>query len=209
VVPFKSGRHERGWVKNVVAIGNACGFVEPLEATSLGAIGTEAALLVETLIDADFTPGPAQVKHFNQAMAMNWDNIRRFLAIHYKFNTRLDTPFWRACRADTDLAGAEDIVAFYEENGPSHHGQVLLLNQLDQFTIHGWLSLLVGMRVPHRSRFEPSGAERTEWRRIGEQIKKQAQSAMSVKEALDALRTPAWRWSPDFYKPMAPLMKSK
>ena len=91
---------------------------------------------------------------------MNWDNIRHFLAIHYKFNTRLDTPFWRACRADADLAGAEDIVEFYEENGPSHLGQVMLLNQLDQFTIHGWLSLLVGMRVPHRSKFEPSQAER-------------------------------------------------
>ena len=75
VVRFKSGRHERGWVKNVVAIGNACGFVEPLEATSLGAIATEAALLVETLIDADFTPGPAQIKHFNNATATIWDTF--------------------------------------------------------------------------------------------------------------------------------------
>ncbi len=205
VVRFKAGRHDRGWVKNVVAIGNACGFVEPLEATSLGAIGTEAALLVETLIDADFAPGEHQVKHFNRAVAMTWDNIRRFLAIHYKFNTRLDNAFWRACRADTDLAGAEEIVDFYQENGPSHHGRVLLLNQLDQFTIDGWLALMVGMRIPHRSGFAPTEAERNEWRRIGQHLKQQAQSAMTVKEALQAIRTPQWRWSPDFYKPMAPL----
>ena len=84
----------------------------------------------------------------------------------------------------------------------------MLLNQLDQFTIHGWLSLMVGMRVPHRSKFEPSQAERTEWRRISEELKKQAQSAMTVKEALEALRTPAWRWSPEFYKPMALLLRN-
>ena len=34
-VKFISGRYERAWVKNVVAVGNSCGFVEPLEATSL------------------------------------------------------------------------------------------------------------------------------------------------------------------------------
>jgi tryptophan 7-halogenase len=209
VVHFKSGRSQRSWVKNVVAIGNASGFVEPLEATSLGAIGTEAALLTETLIDADFAPGPAQIKHFNAAMATAWDNIRRFLSIHYKLNTRLDNEFWRACRADVDLAGAEDIVEFYQENGPSYHGRVMHLNQLDQFTIDGWLSLLVGMSVPHRSSFRPSEAECTEWRRINEHFKMQAQSAMTVKQALEAIRSPRWRWSPDFYKPIPPLLRQR
>jgi tryptophan halogenase len=205
VVRFKSGRYERGWVKNVVAIGNACGFVEPLEATSLGAIASESALLSETLIDADFEPRPAQVKQFNLATATLWDNIRRFLAIHYKLNTRLDNPFWRACRADTDLAGAEDIVEFYQENGPSYHARLTLLNQLDQFTMDGWLALLVGMKVPYRSPYVPTDAERAEWQRICGHHKRQAESGMSIKQALDVIRAPAWRWNPDFYKPMAPL----
>src|SRR6185436_5095512 len=34
VVRFRSGRYERSWVGNVVAVGNAAGFVEPLEATA-------------------------------------------------------------------------------------------------------------------------------------------------------------------------------
>ena len=32
IVKFRSGCHQRPWVENVGAIGNACGFVEPLEA---------------------------------------------------------------------------------------------------------------------------------------------------------------------------------
>src|SRR5207244_1117453 len=35
VVKFRTGRYARNWVQNVVGIGNAVGFVEPLEATSL------------------------------------------------------------------------------------------------------------------------------------------------------------------------------
>ena len=35
----------------------------------------------------------------NRYNARAWDDIRDFLAVHYKFNTRIDTPFWRACVA--------------------------------------------------------------------------------------------------------------
>jgi tryptophan halogenase len=204
IVQFKSGRYERSWVKNVVAIGNASGFVEPLEATSLGAIGAECALLAETLLDCDFQPNASQVREFNRAMATNWDNIRRFLAIHYKFNTRLDTPFWRACRADTDLAGAEDIVDYFQQNGPSVHARLTLLNQLDQFTIDGWLALLVGMKVPYARTHEATEAERSEWRRISGHFCKQAQQALTIREALDIIRSPRWHWNRDFYKPIPP-----
>jgi tryptophan halogenase len=46
VVKFRSGRYARNWVGNVVGIGHAAGFVEPLEATAL-----------QVILDAIHKPG--------------------------------------------------------------------------------------------------------------------------------------------------------
>ena len=91
VVKFVSGRYRRGWVENVVAVGNAAGFVEPLEATALGTISTQCRLLASSLIDADGEVLPAGVAQYNEHHARSWDGIRNFIAVHYRFNTRLGT----------------------------------------------------------------------------------------------------------------------
>lgn len=199
IVPFKSGRYRNAWVGNVVAIGNACGFVEPLEATSLGAISSESALLFEVLEDSECEPTPSQLRYFNERVGVSWDNIRRFLAIHYKLNTRLDTPFWQACRAETDLAGAEPIVEFFQENGPTDLARQSLLNAYDQFTIDGWLTLLVGMKVPYRKRYVPTREELQIWAQSRAQMRTRAKQGFTVKDALALVRSPRWKWSPNFY----------
>src|SRR5262249_58289961 len=117
-VTFVTGRYERSWVKNVVGIGNASGFVEPLESTSLGVICDESDSLVNSLLECGRRPTPTVVRQYNKRFAAKWDNIRGFLAVHYKFNTGMDTPFWRACRADCELGPAAEAVEYYPENGP-------------------------------------------------------------------------------------------
>jgi tryptophan halogenase len=76
--------------------------------------------------------------------------IRDFLAIHYRFNTRLDTPFWKHCREATALHGAERIVDYYSENGPSNaFAGDLLTPETSIFQLEGFFALLLGQRVPH------------------------------------------------------------
>src|SRR5438552_12162174 len=119
IVKFISGRYERAWVKNVVAIGNASGFVEPLEATALGMIGTRSQLLAQVLMETDRQVVPDQVDLYNRHHRRLWDTIRDFLACHYRFNHHLSTPFWRHCQNETDLAGARPMVEYYQEYGPT------------------------------------------------------------------------------------------
>lgn len=194
VIKFVSGRYERCWVKNVLAIGNACGFVEPLEATALGVIAMQSRLLADTLLDCDRQLRPTQISNYNDWHARNWDSIRGFIAVHYKYNTRIDTPFWRACQADTVLGRAEPIVEYYQQNGPSSMWQPTLFDEFDQFKMGGYASMMVGMKVPYQQTHSPTTAELRTWEAKRARFKDMASRAMTVKESLDAIRAPSWRW---------------
>ena len=122
VIPFRSGRHQRFWVKNVVAIGNAAAFVEPLESTSLSTLCLQCQALTEVLADCGLEPNSATNLVFNRQLTRVYDTIRDFLSVHYRFNRRLDTPFWRECLAKVEIHGARRPVEFYQENGPSALG---------------------------------------------------------------------------------------
>jgi len=198
-VKFASGRYERSWVKNVVGIGNSSGFVEPLESTSLGVICDESDSLVNSLIECDRKPKPTIVRQYNKRFALKWDNIRDFLAVHYKFNTGMDTPFWRECREKCDLAGATEVVEFYRENGQGTYHQQTLLNRLSQFGLEGYWSLLIGQQVPYQSPYIPPPHEREIWRQIQDAFKAKAIAGVGVKEALTVVRSPDFYWPPNLY----------
>lgn len=184
VVKFVSGRYQRSWVKNVVAIGNSSGFVEPLEATALSVIATRAMQLTELLQGCDLELQPVCAGLFNRVTARIWDGIRRFLATHYRFNSRLDSPFWRHCRQHTDLAGAEELVEWYRQVGPSPYVADGLVDPLDVFGMDGYLTTLVGQCVPYRSAFVPSAQELARWNAVREQNRQRARRALTVAQAL-------------------------
>jgi tryptophan halogenase len=194
IVRFVSGRRRSVWVKNVVAIGNAAGFVEPLEATALAAICQGMAWLVHSLLDTGREVRASQVAMYNTACIEAWDGIRRFLSIHYKFNTRIDNPFWRACWSDTDLAGAEEIVEYYQANGPSTLWKPLLTSRVEVFRYEGYLALLAGQQVPHCGRFEPTAQEPERWRQFQRYLSDLAERAYSIPDGLRLIRSPRWVW---------------
>ena len=194
VVKFRSGRYARNWVGNVVGIGNSVGFVEPLEATALQVICVEASTLADSLIDSLCAPTPSLVTLYNDYNAQAWDDIRDFLAVHYKFNTRLDNPFWQACRNDTKLHDAEFLVEFYKENGPSVVAGAQLLHSSNSFGMDGYLAMLIGQEVPHAKPFTPSAAEAKLWKDRCATWALEARRGMDVKQCLDAMRKPGMKW---------------
>jgi tryptophan halogenase len=194
VVKFRSGRYQRGWVDNVCAIGNACGFVEPLEATSLMVICSQCETLAQFLQYTMLSPTPTIRKLYNQLLGETWDEIRDFLALHYKLNTMLDTPFWRQCRDETDLSSIGGLLEFYEENGPMGFSRDLLNAKVHNFGIEGFLVMLVGNRAPYRGRHHATAAERDIWNRHRAAFAEQAAAGMDAREALAVIRRPEWRW---------------
>jgi tryptophan halogenase len=199
VVKFVTGRYARTWVKNVVAIGNASGFVEPLESTSLSFICTESLWLIEGLLDAGRQVRPSVVALFNKRVGKAWDIIRQFLALHYKFNDRLDTPFWRECREKTDVCDAGEFLDFFRENGPSPLWVKTLLHPDDQFQMEGYLAMLVGQAVPYHTTFVPSEGERQAWAQAQRRFEAQARAGFDVREALAMVRSPRFQFPQDLY----------
>ncbi len=160
LVKFASGRRRSAWVQNVIGVGDASGLVEPLAGSTSQMISHDASRLTEILLDSKLNPGSA-ARTYNARSGSNWDAVRDFLALHYRFNTRLDTPFWRACRADVDLGAAFELVSLYQQEGPGERGAYVLPAGFSWlgFTADACYTLLLGQRVPYRKTYEPSDDE--------------------------------------------------
>ena len=107
-------------MKNVVAIGNAGGCVDPLQATELRMICQASRLVAESLLETDRQPSEAVKRLANNAWGKIWDDLRWFLALHYKYNAKVQSDFWTSCREKINLEGLEPLLDAYQSSGPSH-----------------------------------------------------------------------------------------
>ncbi len=197
IVKFNSGHIRRQWVKNVVAIGNSGGFVEPLEATALTLICGFAQDLVISLQHSQLAPTPTIRDLFNRMTEASWNDIRDFLALHYKLNTADHTPFWKHCQNDTDVSQLSDFLEFYEQNGPTGLCRYSLPHTHSDFGPEGYLVMMVGNRVPYKNRHTPSQAELAIWQRYLNECQTAAKQAMTVEESLKYVQDPRWQWHGD------------
>jgi tryptophan halogenase len=195
VIKFRSGVHRRTWVKNVVALGNAAGFVEPLESTAIGMICDGALHLVRTLMASNGVVHPIQRDVYNRITGRNWEIIRDFLAIHYRFNNRLDTPFWKACQNDVDLGDIKHMVDYYQEVGPDLSVFAHEMKR-DIFSAEGYFVMLVGQKVPHRSPLRVEPAERERWQSYKKDLAKRAAGGMDMPEVMKMLREGSMHGAP-------------
>jgi tryptophan halogenase len=169
--------------------------VEPLEASALQVIINQSRTLGDLLVDSECAPPPTAVEVYDRFIGQHWDDVRDFLGVHYRFNTRLETPFWQTARAETALHDAAPIVEYYRENGPSALAKSVLFNQNNPYGLEGYLAMLVGQKVPHAKPHQPSPAELKRWREHLKDVETAAKRAFGAPQALEVIRRPAWNWN--------------
>lgn len=147
---FQSGRRQDFCRGNVVAFGNAYGFVEPLESTALHMVILQIAWLVAMLGEGALPShalgdGHLDVAKVNASVGAHWDYLRSFLAVHYKLCTRADTPFWRACRERIDTASLEPLLATFRRAGVSLASASEAMLSDPAFGPNGLLTMVLGL----------------------------------------------------------------
>ena len=139
ILRFRAGRRRRSWVANVVGIGLASGFLEPLESTSIHLVQAAISELIEL-----FPTGPdAAVERdaFNAATDHEYDRVRDFLILHYHATRRAGSAFWDAMRAmPIPDSLAEKIALFRASARVETHGKGLFFEP-------SWLSVLIGQGI--------------------------------------------------------------
>ncbi|WP_375272582.1 tryptophan halogenase family protein [Sphingomonas sp.] len=149
-IRFTTGKRREMWRGNVVAVGLAAGFMEPLESTSLHLVQTAIARLLKML------PGrataQAQRDEYNAQADFEYERIRDFLILHYHANAR-DEPFWRDRRAaDLPDTLSHKLDVWREQAHVTREHEEL-------FTEVAWIQVLIGQSVIPRGYHPIADAE--------------------------------------------------
>ena len=139
---FVTGRRKQAWVKNVVAIGLASGFIEPLESTSIHLIQSGVAKLMQMFPDKRFEP--ADRERFNRMTQVETEQVRDFIILHYHLTERDDTPFWDRCRT-------MDVPDSLKEKYRLFEGYGRIFRENDElFNDTSWMAVMVGQGMKAR-----------------------------------------------------------
>lgn len=105
IVNYKSGRYERGWVKNVVSVGLSYGFLEPLESTGIASILVNSFRLLEVLSKRDMFITNVDRDVFNYSVGEgNLDVLKNFIEMHYYLSSRIDSKYWEYVTNDIEYS---------------------------------------------------------------------------------------------------------
>lgn len=132
---FTAGKRHTFWERNVIAMGLASGFIEPLESTSIHLVQSAVARLFQFFPSR--TPDPAARKAYNYQTHAEIDRIRDFLILHYHLNER-DEPFWRRLRDMPIPAELDDKLRQFRSGGR------ITAADGELFTEPGWLQVMTG-----------------------------------------------------------------
>ena len=109
-IEFDAGRSEIFWKNNVLTLGLASAFVEPLEATSIHSTIIQLLFFVnEFLLDSkEQTNTDYNRDSYNQKITKLYDANMEFISFHYQ-GGRNDTPFWRSIKEKNKISPGAKI----------------------------------------------------------------------------------------------------
>ena len=141
ILRFTTGHRKKQWDRNVIAMGLASGFLEPLESTSIHLVQAAVTQLISLLPSGGDEAALSAI--FNAEMLSQYEQVRDFLILHYKTG-RAPGAFWDQCRAMDVPADLTRRLELFEAGGR------LVDHEAELFGMRSWLSVMMGQDVEPR-----------------------------------------------------------
>jgi tryptophan halogenase len=139
VIKFRAGRRRKVWHKNVLALGLASGFVEPLESTSIHLIVTGVTRLIHLFPFGGVSQ--SLVEQYNNDAVTELEKIRDFIVLHYYATERDDSPFWRFCAGMEIPESLAHRLRMFRER--AHVWQ----KEGELFRLDSWMQVMIGQGI--------------------------------------------------------------
>lgn len=139
IIPFKAGHRNKFWNKNVLALGLAAGFLEPLESTAIHLV--QSGINRFLALFPDKSGNPLNEQEYNRITTTEYERVRDFIILHYKATYRDDAELWRYVSAmdiPDDLAYR---MAQFRETGR------IVSPGIELFQNPSWLAVMAGQEV--------------------------------------------------------------
>lgn len=138
-IKFTGGKRRQYWNKNVVAIGLASGFVEPLESTAIHLIQSTIARLFSLFPTRDFHQD--EIDRFNRLSDLEIERVRDFIILHYIATERQDSPFWQYIQSVEAPEYLQRKIRMYQNSGRIYREDEELFNETS------WLAVFHGQGI--------------------------------------------------------------
>ena len=135
-IKYRTGRRQKSWHKNCVALGLASGFIEPLESTSIHLVMTAIIRLIRLFPFGDSSEALAD--RFNEESTTEIETVRDFIILHYKQTNRTDSDFWNAYRTMDIPESLAHRLEIFKKNGYVWADDVAL------FRVDSWVQVMMG-----------------------------------------------------------------
>jgi len=143
LLKFRTGMRRKLWDRNVIAIGLAGGFLEPLESTAIYLIQAGINRLMSLFPTADCEQVLQDA--YNEQSAFEYERIRDFLILHYHATQRDDTEFWNYVRTMSVPDTLKSYIDLFAANGQ------FFRNGNELFGLTSWVQVMLGQGIVPRT----------------------------------------------------------